>query len=106
LADDLAERQAFRQLQGDYLPSDIWAGLMDAPPQYAIVPVRGNGGVAGGIGGANGGGGGGIGGIGDIGDIGGGGGGGGIGGEAAPVVIPDIPRSVLEQASRRQNRRL
>ncbi len=105
MTDDLAEREAFRQLQGDYLPSDIWAGLMDAPPQYDIIPVGANGTAAGGGGGIGGGGIGGVGG-GGVGSGAGGGGASGGGGGGAPVAIPDIPRSVLEQASRRQNRRL
>ncbi|MCJ1323249.1 autophagy protein 17 [Xylographa vitiligo] len=34
--EDLAERDAFRQEQGDFLPVDIWPGLMMPPQRYKI----------------------------------------------------------------------
>ena len=63
--DDEAERDAFRQDQGNFLPSDIWIGLMDPPTRFKIERV---------------------------------------GSEIES--IPDLPRAVLEQAARRQNRKL
>ncbi|KAI9754851.1 MAG: hypothetical protein M4579_004508 [Chaenotheca gracillima] len=36
--DDLADREAFRQEQGEYLPSDIWPGLTDPPRRFDIAP--------------------------------------------------------------------
>ncbi|KKY15537.1 putative kinase activator [Phaeomoniella chlamydospora] len=39
--DDLAEREAFRHDQGDYLPSDIWPGLADPPARWVIEKVEG-----------------------------------------------------------------
>lgn len=39
--EDLAERETFRQDQGDYLPSDIWPGLLKPPIQYEVQPVNG-----------------------------------------------------------------
>ena len=35
--DDLLEREAFKADQGEYLPSDIWPGLMEPPPRYDIT---------------------------------------------------------------------
>jgi len=37
--EDMAEREAFRQRQGDYLPSDIWLGLLNPPMQYEVLPI-------------------------------------------------------------------
>ncbi|MCJ1364949.1 autophagy protein 17 [Acarospora aff. strigata] len=37
--EDMAEREAFRQHQGDFLPSDIWPGLLNSPIEYDILPV-------------------------------------------------------------------
>ncbi|KAI9873844.1 MAG: autophagy protein 17 [Pleopsidium flavum] len=37
--EDMAEREAFRQDQGDYLPSDIWPGLLSPPVQYEVLPT-------------------------------------------------------------------
>ena len=39
--DDGEEREAFKQEQGDFLPVDIWPGLMTGPLQYEILPVNG-----------------------------------------------------------------
>ncbi len=36
--EDMAEREAFRQHQGDFLPSDIWPGLLNPPRQYEVLP--------------------------------------------------------------------
>ncbi len=58
--DDAEEREAFKQEQGDFLPVDIWPGLMTGPLQYEILPVDGTAGK-----------------------------------------VPDISRSVLQQAIRR-----
>lgn len=38
--DDAEERDAFKKEQGDFLPSDIWPGLIAGPLQYEIVPVN------------------------------------------------------------------
>ncbi|KAI9815461.1 MAG: autophagy protein 17 [Pycnora praestabilis] len=38
--DDMGEREAFRQDQGDFLPSDIWPGLVNPPIRYDIVPLN------------------------------------------------------------------
>lgn len=35
--DDLEERENFKKEQGDYLPVDIWPGLMSAPLRYRMV---------------------------------------------------------------------
>jgi autophagy-related protein 17 len=43
-ADDSAERDAFREDLGDFLPVDIWPGLMAPPKRYEIAPVDGNSG--------------------------------------------------------------
>ncbi|MCJ1480704.1 autophagy protein 17 [Schaereria dolodes] len=40
--EDVAERDAFRQEQGDFLPGDIWPGLMASPLRYGISAVDGN----------------------------------------------------------------
>lgn len=40
--DDFEERESFKKAQGDFLPVDIWPGLMAGPLQYEILPV-GNG---------------------------------------------------------------
>ena len=37
--DDVEEREAFRNEQGDFLPVDIWPGLMAAPLRFEIAPV-------------------------------------------------------------------
>ena len=37
--DDAEEREAFRKDQGDFLPVDIWPGLMAAPLRFHIAPV-------------------------------------------------------------------
>ena len=37
--DDAEEREAFKQEQGDFLPVDIWPGLMTGPLQYDISPT-------------------------------------------------------------------
>ena len=58
--EDNEEREAFKQEQGDFLPIDIWPGLMTGPLQYEILPVDG-----------------------------------------AAGRVPDISRSVLQQAIRR-----
>ena len=42
--DDMAHREAFRQNQGDYLPSDIWPGLADPPVRYAFGRTDDSGG--------------------------------------------------------------
>ena len=39
--DDGEEREAFKQEQGDFLPVDIWPGLMTGPLQYEILPING-----------------------------------------------------------------
>lgn len=41
--DDLAERESFKGEQGDHLPVDIWAGVMDPPVRYSIVKDVGGG---------------------------------------------------------------
>lgn len=35
--DDLAERESFKEEQGDHLPMDIWSGIMDLPIRYSVV---------------------------------------------------------------------
>ena len=37
--DDFEERESFKKAQGDFLPRDIWPGLMAGPLQYEILPV-------------------------------------------------------------------
>lgn len=37
--EDLAEREVFRTEQGDFLPSDIWAGLGSLPPRFAFQRI-------------------------------------------------------------------
>lgn len=37
--DDLTEREVFRAKRGDFLPSDIWAGLSSLPPRFAFQRV-------------------------------------------------------------------
>ncbi|KAI9723318.1 MAG: hypothetical protein M1812_001201 [Candelaria pacifica] len=37
---ELADRESFRQDRGEYLPSDIWPGLVDSPMRYEVVPVE------------------------------------------------------------------
>ena len=45
-AEEVAEREAFRLEQGDFLPVDIWPGLMTAPTQYTLSqPDGGTGNV-------------------------------------------------------------
>ncbi|MCJ1334041.1 autophagy protein 17 [Thelotrema lepadinum] len=39
--EETSERQAFRQEQGDFLPVDIWPGLVTAPTRYEISKVDG-----------------------------------------------------------------
>ena len=39
--EETSERQAFRQEQGDFLPVDIWPGLVTAPIRYEISKVEG-----------------------------------------------------------------
>ncbi|KAI9706488.1 MAG: autophagy protein 17 [Candelina mexicana] len=39
---ELAEREHFRLDQGEYLPSDIWPGLVDSPMRYRMVPTEEN----------------------------------------------------------------
>lgn len=58
--DDAEEREVFKQEQGDFLPVDIWPGLMAGPLRYEILPADG-----------------------------------------AAGKVPDISRSVLQQAIRR-----
>lgn len=42
--EDIAERDAFKQEQGAFLPMDIWPGLMAAPKRYEISAVDGGAG--------------------------------------------------------------
>lgn len=37
--DDFEERESFKKAQGDFLPVDIWPGLMAGPLQYEILPI-------------------------------------------------------------------
>ena len=37
LAEEVADRNRFKQKQGDYLPIDIWPGLMKPPPRYELI---------------------------------------------------------------------
>lgn len=37
--DDVEDRESFKKAQGDFLPVDIWPGLMAGPLQYEILPV-------------------------------------------------------------------
>lgn len=37
--DDEEERESFRKEQGDFLPIDIWPGLMAGPLRYEILPI-------------------------------------------------------------------
>ncbi|KAL9099201.1 MAG: hypothetical protein Q9163_005266 [Psora crenata] len=39
--DDLFEREAFRKEQGEFLPVDIWPGLLNPPTRFSIGPVDG-----------------------------------------------------------------
>ena len=39
--EETSERHAFRQEQGDFLPVDIWPGLVTAPTRYEISKVEG-----------------------------------------------------------------
>lgn len=39
--EDRREREIFRERQGEYLPADIWPGLMEGPPRFEIVEVEG-----------------------------------------------------------------
>ena len=43
--EDMNEREAFRRDQAEYLPSDIWPGLLNAPPRYEFVSVDEEAGV-------------------------------------------------------------
>jgi autophagy-related protein 17 len=63
--DDISEREAFKQDQGDFLPSDIWPGLVDSPVRFAVKRMDGEGGG-----------------------------------------VPEVPRTVIEQAFRRLNGKL
>ncbi|KAF2104130.1 APG17-domain-containing protein [Rhizodiscina lignyota] len=38
---DLEEREAFKQDQGEYLPADIWPGLVNPPARFEVVPTAG-----------------------------------------------------------------
>jgi len=42
--DDIEEREAFTKEQGDFLPMDIWPGLMDAPLRFELGSADGNAG--------------------------------------------------------------
>lgn len=42
--DDMAEREAFRLDQGDYLPSDIWPGLADPSTRFMLAKAEDSGG--------------------------------------------------------------
>lgn len=44
LADDLAERETFKDEQGDHLPVDIWPGVLDPPVRYSIIKDMGGAG--------------------------------------------------------------
>ena len=37
--DDAEERETFRAEKGDFLPSDIWPGLANPPPKFAMSRV-------------------------------------------------------------------
>ena len=37
--DDVEERESFKKEQGDFLPVDIWPGLMAGPLRYEILPI-------------------------------------------------------------------
>ena len=39
--DDLFERETFKREQGEFLPVDIWPGLLNAPTRFNIGPVDG-----------------------------------------------------------------
>ena len=39
--DDMDEREAFKRDQGEFLPVDIWPGLLNAPTRYSIGHVDG-----------------------------------------------------------------
>ena len=39
--DDREEREAFKKEQGEFLPVDIWPGLLNAPTRFDIGPVDG-----------------------------------------------------------------
>ncbi|KAI9850977.1 MAG: autophagy protein 17 [Vezdaea acicularis] len=38
--DDVRAREVFRIQQGDYLPADIWPGLLDPPPKFAVKRLK------------------------------------------------------------------
>ncbi|MCJ1308366.1 autophagy protein 17 [Agyrium rufum] len=40
LEEEMAEREAFKVDQGDFLPVDIWPGLMTAPTRYRVQPLE------------------------------------------------------------------
>ncbi|KAL9121586.1 MAG: hypothetical protein Q9187_001856 [Circinaria calcarea] len=40
--EEVANREAFKHEQGDFLPIDIWPGLMKAPTRFSIYPVNGS----------------------------------------------------------------
>lgn len=40
MIEELQARDTFRAEQGEYLPSDIWPGLVDIPPHYEIRTVE------------------------------------------------------------------
>ena len=39
--DDMDERDAFRKEQGEFLPIDIWPGLLNSPTRFNVKPVDG-----------------------------------------------------------------
>ena len=41
--EDVGRRESFKNEHGDYLPVDIWPGLMQAPLQFEVTPVEGAG---------------------------------------------------------------
>lgn len=40
--EDAAEREEFKRETGDFLPADIWTGLIDPPMKYKVEPVGGD----------------------------------------------------------------
>jgi autophagy-related protein 17 len=49
IADDLVDRETFKEEQGDHLPVDIWPGVLDPPVRYSIVKDTGGAGELPGI---------------------------------------------------------
>ena len=39
--EDAADRERFKDEQGEFLPVDIWAGIVELPAQYNVLPVEG-----------------------------------------------------------------